>query len=99
VSASSAPKASFGAFSAPKASLGAGGIAFARGGGAGRSVGCMARPPSAVSALTAGAFTILCVVTVIAVVLRWVPAYVLLASAALAVGVVFNVWAARGSRD
>lgn len=59
----------------------------------------MARPPSAVSALTAGAFAILCVVTVIAVVPHWVPAYVLLASAALAIGVVFNIWAARGSSD
>jgi hypothetical protein len=52
-----------------------------------------------VSALTAGAFAILCVVTVIAVIAHWVPAYVLLASAALAIGVVFNIWAARGSRD
>jgi len=51
-----------------------------------------------VSALTAGAFTILCVVTVVAVIAHWVPAYVLLASAALAIGVVFNIWAARGSR-
>lgn len=59
----------------------------------------MSRPPSAVSALTAGAFAILCVVTVIAVIAHWVPAYVLLASAALAIGVVFNIWAARGSRD
>jgi hypothetical protein len=47
--------------------------------------------------LTAGAFAILCAVTVIAVIAGWVPAYVLLASAALAVGVVFNIWAARGS--
>lgn len=54
----------------------------------------MGRPPSGVSALTAGAFAILCVVTVIA---GWVPAYVLLASGALAIGVVFNIWAARGS--
>lgn len=59
----------------------------------------MGNPPSAVSAMTAGAFAILCVVTVVAVILRWVPAYVLLASAALAVGVVFNIWAARGSRE
>ncbi len=58
----------------------------------------MSRPPSAVSALTAGAFTILCGVTVVAVIAHWVPAYVLLASAALAIGVVFNIWAARGSR-
>jgi hypothetical protein len=57
------------------------------------------RPPSAVSALTAGGFCVLLVLTVVAVVLRWVPAYVLLVSAALAGGIVFNIWAARGSRD
>jgi hypothetical protein len=57
------------------------------------------RPPSAVSALTAGGFSVLLVLTVVAVVLRWVPAYVLLVSAALAGGIVFNIWAARGSRD
>ena len=59
----------------------------------------MDRPPSAVSAMTAGAFAILCVVTVIAVIAGWVPAYVLLASAALAIGVAFNLWAARGSDE
>ncbi|MFL6119566.1 hypothetical protein [Actinophytocola sp.] len=59
----------------------------------------MRRPPSAVSALTAGAFAILCVVTLVAVIARWVPAYVLLASAALAIGVAFNLWAARGSDE
>jgi hypothetical protein len=52
-----------------------------------------------VSALTAGAFAILCVVTLVAVIVHWVPAYVLLASAALAIGVAFNLWAARGSDD
>jgi hypothetical protein len=52
-----------------------------------------------VSALTAGGFAILCVLTVVAVILRWTPPYVLIASAALAIGVAFNIWAARGSRD
>jgi hypothetical protein len=59
----------------------------------------VSRPPSAVSALTAGGFAILCVLTVVAVILRWTPPYVLIASAALAIGVAFNIWAARGSRD
>jgi hypothetical protein len=59
----------------------------------------MDRPPSAVSALTAGGFFVLLVLTVVAVVLRWVPAYVLLLSAALAGGIVFDIWAARGSRE
>lgn len=58
----------------------------------------MAHPPSAVSALTSGAFAILCVVTVVAVLTGRAPASVLIASAALAVGAVFNAWFARGSR-
>ncbi|HEY7593350.1 MAG TPA: hypothetical protein VH969_09380 [Actinophytocola sp.] len=57
-----------------------------------------ARPPSAISALTAGGFAVLLVLTVVSVVLGWAPAYVLIASAAFAVGIVFNLWAARGSR-
>jgi hypothetical protein len=59
----------------------------------------MSRPPSAISALTAGGFAILCVFTVVAVIVGWAPAYVLIASAALAGGVAFNIWAARGSED
>lgn len=58
----------------------------------------MDRPPSAISALTAGGFAILCVVTVIGVITHRAPTYVLIASAALAIGVAFNIWAARGSR-
>jgi hypothetical protein len=56
-----------------------------------------ARPPSAVSALTAGGLGVLLILTLVAVIRHWVPAYLLLLSAALAAMIVFNVWAARGS--
>jgi hypothetical protein len=56
------------------------------------------RPPSAVSALTAGGFAVLLVLTVVSVALGWTPPYLLLLSAALAAGIAFNIWAARGSR-
>jgi hypothetical protein len=56
------------------------------------------RPPSAVSALTAGGFGVLLVLTIVSVAVGWTPPYLLLLTAALAAGIVFNVWAARGSR-
>jgi hypothetical protein len=56
------------------------------------------RPPSAISLITAGVDAIVMIIGVVAVVLRWVPAYFLVWCGVLAVVVGFNLWAARGSR-
>jgi hypothetical protein len=57
------------------------------------------RPPSGVSALTAGAATIVLIVNTVAVIAGWLPPYFALLCVALAAMVAFNVWAARGSRQ
>lgn len=55
------------------------------------------RPASGISALTAGAATILFVVNTVAVIAGWLPPYFVVLCVALAALVAFNVWAARGS--
>jgi hypothetical protein len=56
------------------------------------------RPPSGISALTAGGATILFIANTLALIMGWLPLYFVLLSVALAAMVAFNVWAARGSR-
>jgi hypothetical protein len=56
------------------------------------------RPPSGISALTAGAATILFIVNTLALIMGWLPAYFMILSVALAAMVAFNIWAARGSQ-
>ena len=57
------------------------------------------RPPSGVSALTAGGATVLLIVNTVALIAGWLPPYFVILCVALAGLVAFNVWAARGSRS
>lgn len=56
------------------------------------------RPPSGISALTAGGAAILLIVNTVAVIAGWLPPYFVLLCVALAAMVAFNIWAARGSQ-
>ncbi|MFD4668509.1 hypothetical protein ACFWNN_02180 [Lentzea sp. NPDC058450] len=59
----------------------------------------MRRPASAVSTLTAVGLSVPLVIGLIGVVLGWVPWYISLWCAALAVTIGLNLWAGRGGGE